>query len=37
MSAPLELVTERKKIGDLDTVRESLARFKAEFQPYQRA
>jgi len=37
MSAPLELVTARKQIGDLDTVRESLARFKAEFQPYQRA
>jgi 2-keto-3-deoxy-6-phosphogluconate aldolase len=37
MSAPLELVTERKKIGDLDTVRESLAKFKAEFVPYKPA
>jgi 2-keto-3-deoxy-6-phosphogluconate aldolase len=35
MSAPLELVTERKKIGDPDTIRESLAKFKAEFQPYK--
>jgi 2-keto-3-deoxy-6-phosphogluconate aldolase len=34
MSAPLELVTERKKLGDLDTIRESLAKFKAEFKPY---
>lgn len=37
MSAPLELVAERKKIGDLDTVRESLAKFKAEFVPYKPA
>jgi hypothetical protein len=37
MSAPLALVTERKKIGDLDTIRESLVRFKAEFQPYRPA
>jgi 2-keto-3-deoxy-6-phosphogluconate aldolase len=37
MSAPLELVTERKKIGDMDTVRESLAKFKAEFVPYKPA
>jgi 2-keto-3-deoxy-6-phosphogluconate aldolase len=37
MSAPLELVTERKKIGDPDTIRESLAKFKAEFQPYKAA
>jgi len=37
MSAPLELVTERKKLGDPDTVRESLAKFKAEFTPYQPA
>jgi 2-keto-3-deoxy-6-phosphogluconate aldolase len=37
MSAPLELVTERKKIGDMDTVRESLAKFKAEFVPYKAA
>ncbi len=34
MSAPLELVTERKKLGDPDTIRESLAKFKAEFVPY---
>ena len=34
MSAPLELVIERKKPGDLDTLRESLRKFKAEFQPY---
>ncbi len=37
MSAPLELVTERKKLGDLDTIRESLAKFKAEFVPYKPA
>ena len=37
MSAPLELVTERKKIGDPDTIRESLAKFKTEFQPYKPA
>jgi 2-keto-3-deoxy-6-phosphogluconate aldolase len=37
MSAPLELVTERKKIGDPDTIRESLAKFKAEFTPYKPA
>jgi 2-keto-3-deoxy-6-phosphogluconate aldolase len=37
MSAPLELVTERKKIGDLDTIRESLAKFRAEFVPYKGA
>jgi 2-keto-3-deoxy-6-phosphogluconate aldolase len=34
MSAPLELVTERKKPGDMDTVRESLRKFKEEFRPY---
>jgi len=34
MSAPLELVIERKKPGDLDTLRESLQKFKAEFRPY---
>jgi 2-keto-3-deoxy-6-phosphogluconate aldolase len=37
MSAPLELVTERKKLGDPDTIRESLAKFKAEFVPYKPA
>jgi 2-keto-3-deoxy-6-phosphogluconate aldolase len=37
MSAPLELVTERKKLGDPDTIRESLAKFKAEFTPYKPA
>ncbi len=37
MSAPLELVTERKKVGDPDVIRESLAKFKAEFQPYKSA
>jgi 2-keto-3-deoxy-6-phosphogluconate aldolase len=37
MSAPLELVTERKKLGDPDTIRESLAKFKAEFVPYKAA
>jgi 2-keto-3-deoxy-6-phosphogluconate aldolase len=35
MSYPLELVLERKKLGDLDTIVESLAKFKAEFKPYQ--
>jgi len=34
MSAPLELVSERKKPGDLDTIRESLADFKSKFKPY---
>jgi len=34
MSAPLELVTERKKPGDPDTIRESLAKFQREFKPY---
>lgn len=37
MSAPLELVTERKKLGDPDTIRESLAKFKEEFKPYKPA
>ncbi len=37
MSAPLELVTERKKLGDPDTIRESLAKFKEEFKPYKAA
>ncbi len=34
MSAPLELVLERKKPGDLDTLRESLQKFRDEFKPY---
>jgi len=33
MSAPLELVLERKKPGDMDTLRESLQKFKDEFKP----
>ncbi len=37
MSAPLELVLERKKPGDMDTLRESLQKFKSEFQPYKPA
>ncbi|HTU01092.1 MAG TPA: bifunctional 4-hydroxy-2-oxoglutarate aldolase/2-dehydro-3-deoxy-phosphogluconate aldolase, partial [Candidatus Sulfotelmatobacter sp.] len=37
MSAPLELVTERKKLGDPATIKESLERFKAEFKPYKPA
>ena len=37
MSAPLGLVTERRKPGDLDTLRESLAQFKREFTPYRPA
>ncbi len=37
MSAPLELVTERKKPGDPETIRESLAKFKEEFKPYRPA
>ncbi len=37
MSSPLELVLERKKLGDLDTLRESLQKFKEEFKPYQPA
>lgn len=37
MSAPLELVTERKKPGDVDTIRESLAKFKEEFKPHKPA
>ena len=37
MSAPLELVLERKKQGDTDTLRESLQKFRNEFKPYQRA
>jgi len=34
MSSPLALVGKRKKPGDLDTIRESLADFKAKFKPY---
>lgn len=34
MSSPLELVLERKKPGDMDTLRESLQKFKEEFKPY---
>jgi 2-keto-3-deoxy-6-phosphogluconate aldolase len=37
MSAPLELVTERKALGDPDTIRESLAKFREEFKPYTAA
>ena len=35
MSAPLELVSSRKKPGDLDTIRESLAEFRTKFKPFQ--
>jgi 2-keto-3-deoxy-6-phosphogluconate aldolase len=35
MSAPLELVTERKKPGNADTLRESLRKFKEEFKPFK--
>ncbi len=35
MSAPLALVRDRKKPGDVDTIRESLADFKSKFKPYQ--
>jgi len=35
MSAPLGLVRDRKKPGDLDTIRESLEDFKSKFRPYQ--
>ena len=37
MSAPLELVVERKTPGDVDTLRESLQKFREEFKPYQPA
>ena len=37
MSYPLQLVTERKKPGDVDTLRESLQKFKEEFKPYKPA
>ncbi len=36
MSAPLALVAERKKPGDLDTIRESLNDFKARFKPHSK-
>ena len=35
MSAPLALVRDRKKPGDVDTIRESLEDFKSKFKPYQ--
>lgn len=35
MSAPLALVLERKKPGDVETIRESLEDFKARFKPYE--
>jgi len=35
MSAPLALVKERKKPGDVDTIRESLETFVAKFKPYK--
>ena len=35
MSAPLALVKERKKPGDVDTIRESLESFKAQFKPFE--
>jgi len=35
MSAPLALVRDRKKPGDVDTIRESLEDFKRKFVPYQ--
>ncbi len=34
MSAPLALVGKRKKPGDVDTIRESLADFRAKFKPH---
>jgi 2-keto-3-deoxy-6-phosphogluconate aldolase len=37
MSSPLALVGKRKKPGDLDTIRESLADFKENFKPYSSA
>lgn len=37
MSAPLKLVVDRKKPGDLDTIRESLSTFKTEFAKRTRA
>jgi 2-keto-3-deoxy-6-phosphogluconate aldolase len=35
MSAPLDLVSERKMPGDLATIEESLAEFRKKFQPYK--
>ncbi len=35
MSAPLELVSEMKKPGDIPTIKQSLAKFKEEFKPYK--
>jgi len=35
MSSPLDLVGKRKKPGDVDTIRESLAAFKESFKPYR--
>lgn len=35
MSAPLALVGKEKKPGDVETIRASLADFKAKFKPYQ--
>jgi len=35
MSAPLSLVAKEKKPGDVDTIRKSLAEFRAKFKPYQ--
>jgi 2-keto-3-deoxy-6-phosphogluconate aldolase len=35
MSAPLALVGKLKRPGDVDTIRQSLAEFKAAFKPYQ--
>jgi len=35
MSYPLALVTERKMPGDMDTLKESLEKFRQEFKPYQ--
>lgn len=37
MSAPLAIVRDRKKAGDVDTIRESLADFKAKFVPFEGA
>ena len=35
MSAPLKIVADEKKPGDLATVQKALADFKANFKPYQ--
>ncbi len=37
MSAPLSLVRDRKKPGDVDTIRESLKQFTEKFRPYKRS